>query len=236
MKTMIKFFFKAFGFEIKKSPKNIQLETFFSNDASGGAVLEKEYLHNFSQRIPGMISPQAGGELFSLCYMQSEKGDVVEIGSWQGKSTFYLGTAVKYSGNGSMIAIDHFNGNKGKEHLYRVNKDDLSDLRETFTDNMTRMGLTEIKLFDMKSARARAKLNKHRIRFLFIDGDHSYEGVKGDIELFKDLLVPGALVVFDDYSKRGFPGVVKAVGEFCEGNERVSRTYKLGRTFIIKLR
>ena len=72
-----------------------------------------------------MIDSRAGEELFSLAYMQALKGNVVEVGSFQGKSTFFLGNAVKMSGNGKMYAIDHFKGNKGKEQFYVVSKDDL---------------------------------------------------------------------------------------------------------------
>jgi len=34
--------------------------------------------------------------------------------------------------------------------------------------------------------------------FLFIDGDHTYEGVKADFELYRSLAAPGAVVAFHD--------------------------------------
>jgi cephalosporin hydroxylase len=45
---------------------------------------------------------------------------------------------------------------------------------------------------------------------LFIDGDHSYEGVKSDFELYRSLVRPGGLVVFhdivpDDEERTGTP-------------------------------
>ena len=36
------------------------------------------------------------------------------------------------------------------------------------------------------------------VDFLFIDGDHSYEGVKRDFELYNDLVRPGGLIAFHD--------------------------------------
>ena len=36
------------------------------------------------------------------------------------------------------------------------------------------------------------------IDFLFIDGDHTYEGVKADFEMYSPLVRPGGLVVFHD--------------------------------------
>ena len=40
-----------------------------------------------------------------------------------------------------------------------------------------------------------------KVDFLFIDGDHSYEGVKADFEMYSGLVRPGGLVVFHDICK-----------------------------------
>lgn len=37
-----------------------------------------------------------------------------------------------------------------------------------------------------------------QIDFLFIDGDHTYEGVKADFEMYSGLVRPGGLIVFHD--------------------------------------
>ncbi len=34
--------------------------------------------------------------------------------------------------------------------------------------------------------------------FLFIDGNHTFEGVKADFEMYSGLVRPGGLIVFDD--------------------------------------
>ncbi|WP_432409993.1 class I SAM-dependent methyltransferase [Rasiella sp. SM2506] len=41
-------------------------------------------------------------------------------------------------------------------------------------------------------------LNGEKIDFLFIDGDHRYEGVKSDFEMYKPLVRPGGLIGFHD--------------------------------------
>lgn len=46
-------------------------------------------------------------------------------------------------------------------------------------------------------------LDGRSIDFLFIDGDHVYEGVKNDYELFKDLVRPGGAIGFHDTSRMG---------------------------------
>ncbi|MSP90059.1 MAG: class I SAM-dependent methyltransferase [Alphaproteobacteria bacterium] len=56
--------------------------------------------------------------------------------------------------------------------------------------------------------------------WIYIDADHSYEGVKRDICVAKMKIKPGGLLVFNDYifwSHRELEsyGVVQAVNEFC---------------------
>jgi len=40
---------------------------------------------------------------------------------------------------------------------------------------------------------------KQKFDFIYIDGDHRYEGVKRDIELAIPLLKPGGVMLLDDY-------------------------------------
>lgn len=49
------------------------------------------------------------------------------------------------------------------------------------------------------------------VDFLFIDGDHSYAGVKADFENYKGLVRPGGLIVFHDTI--GIPDVKRFIDE-----------------------
>ena len=52
---------------------------------------------------------------------------------------------------------------------------------------------------DPKTVRRLERLLAGRsIDFLLIDGDHSYEGVKRDWELYEPLVTPGGLIAFHD--------------------------------------
>ncbi len=46
--------------------------------------------------------------------------------------------------------------------------------------------------------KVKAELGDHKFDFLFIDGDHSYEGVKKDYEMYSELVAPGGLIAFHD--------------------------------------
>lgn len=57
------------------------------------------------------------------------------------------------------------------------------------------------------------------IRFLFIDADHSYEGVKKDFDLFAPFLVKGGILALHDIDEIGHPGVVKFFNELTSTGE-----------------
>ena len=234
MKKLIKKIVNKFGVDI------VKLETATSSDNPycqygkvNDKVIDVEILGKMSLTIPGMITPEAGKFLYALCYMQDLQGDVVEIGSWQGRSTTFLARAVKESRNGKFYAIDHFGGNIGKEEFYKVDGS-LSNLKTNFEDNMSRFGLSDIvNLLDMVNVEASEKLQDKRVRFLFVDGDHTKEGVKKDIELFFPRLVKGSIVVFDDYFE-GFSGLIEAVDEIFEQYD-FERVFYYRHTLVIKL-
>jgi chemotaxis protein histidine kinase CheA len=49
--------------------------------------------------------------------------------------------------------------------------------------------------------------------FIFVDGDHSYEGIKADFELYSPMLERGGYLVFDDYHRDAWPEVGQFVDE-----------------------
>lgn len=51
--------------------------------------------------------------------------------------------------------------------------------------------------------------------YIFIDGDHSYEGVKNDTEKALQLLRPGGVIVWHDYAAKS-PGVLEYLAEFSQ--------------------
>jgi predicted O-methyltransferase YrrM len=184
--------------------------------------------------VPGMISDESGKYLFTLAFGQSLAGDIVEIGSWQGKSTIYLANSVKQTRNGRVYAVDHFQGNIGKEIAYQVGREDLSDLEAGFRNNIRCKGVEEcVELLSMPSIDAAEQLRTKgvSVRLLLIDGGHKYEEVKRDFDLFSPFVMDGGLIVFDDYSRQ-FPGVTDFVGErFLKGPNPF---YCYQKTFVLK--
>ena len=89
IKKIIKKIANKFGVDIVKlrSFNNFN-NPYFQYSRVNKNIIDIEILGKMSLCIPGMITPEAGKFLYSLCYMQDLKGDVVEIGSWQGDNIF----------------------------------------------------------------------------------------------------------------------------------------------------
>lgn len=71
-----------------------------------------------------------------------------------------------------------------------------------------------------------------RVNLAFVDGSHTYDGVKADIELLVHRQLPGDIIVFDDMQ---VPGVAKAVFQVLAGydvemvNLMPTRRYAIAR-------
>lgn len=234
IKKLVKSLLNRLGYDLVRFRQPEKPQSVYSDlSRSNENITDIEKLAEGSLSVPGMIEPRSGQNLYQLCYLQSRPGDVVEIGSWQGRSTIFLASAVRDSGNGRLYAIDHFKGNVGKEDFYRV-EGSLENLDEKFLKNVATFGLSDyVRLLDMPSAEAAEALGDISIRFLFIDGDHTYDGVKNDIELFFPRLTEGAIVVFDDYFD-GFPGLVQAVEECVIEKNIYSKIYQYRHTLVIE--
>jgi hypothetical protein len=71
--------------------------------------------------------------------------------------------------------------------------------------------------------------------WVYIDGNHSYEFVRQDLELYYRKLKPGGFIVCDDYHHAGFwdDGVTRAVDEFM-ASRRAQRIFKRRSQFVMR--
>jgi predicted O-methyltransferase YrrM len=61
-------------------------------------------------------------------------------------------------------------------------------------------------------------LRGQKLDFLFIDGDHSYAGVRADFEMYSPLLRKGGLLAFHDVARRQPPEEVYKLWDETKGN------------------
>ena len=150
--------------------------------------------------------------LYNKFVNKSKDGDtIVEIGSWFGKSTKYLSDKIAESKkNLNLICIDTFKGTQNEElHLQIVGGDSI------YQDFYYNVDNPNISIIKDSSHEASKLFSNGSIDYLMIDGDHSYEGVKQDIQDYFYKVKPGGIISGDDY--RVFNGVKKSVDEFFVG-------------------
>lgn len=160
------------------------------------SAIPKPYF-NFRQRlsllqlgIPKWKIPthMTADELFVLSNLVKgiSRGTLVEIGSYMGASSFML--AKSMSRNSVLYCIDTWQnegmteGHKDTYGIFMANihpvKDRIRPIRKRSEDAVTDV--------------------PDNIDFIFIDGDHSYEGVKKDFKLWLPKMKPGGIMVFHD--------------------------------------
>jgi len=59
------------------------------------------------------------------------------------------------------------------------------------------------------------KVQFDRVHFAFLDGAHGYQDVMSEFYQIKDKQQSGDIIIYDDYNKVQFPGLVRAVDEIC---------------------
>ena len=109
------------------------------------------------------------------------------------------------------IGIDPFTGYYGKSYDPH-RKIDLTNHYDITSENIRQYNkyCQEWKLIKGKSSEV-INLVPHNIDFLFIDGDHSYNGVYQDFMDYKLKINKNGLIVFDNYNDECWPEVKKAV-------------------------
>lgn len=114
-----------------------------------------------------------------------------------------------------MLIVDPLDGYYGRDQL-----DPTTGLR--ITDQTVRRNLqivavppTNIEIVTERSDSSVAiqKARDRTFNLMFIDGDHSYEGVKSDFELYGTQLETQGFLIFDNYRDGTCPGVDRFVDE-----------------------
>jgi predicted O-methyltransferase YrrM len=161
-------------------------------------ALAFEAVRRYHSVLPDFLELYAGGPkklgpvfakdallLFALTRMLMPDA-VIEIGVGLAASDIAFAEALRLNGRGHLFAVD---------------------VRQSSIDRSRRLlryhGLARFVTFfegnsrDV-STRDQVAAAAGKAKILFIDGDHSFEGVRADFELFHELVADGGLIVFHD--------------------------------------
>jgi len=218
------------------------------------SLIEIASLFRHAELIPGMCSHDKIKALYEIS-RRSPTGDVVEIGSWWGKSAFVLARLACCYGIGKLLCIDPWSN----EHLIQGDENGLVDsvpisADEAFTVfkiNLLPYANGKLNYLRMPSVTALEHYLKHpivqtatfgetvyasHIAILHIDGNHSYSNASADITSWSNLVIPGGWIIIDDYIWPYGDGPKKAGDEFLEKNyHKCALSFVMGDALFIKL-
>lgn len=137
----------------------------------------------------------------------------LEVGSWLGKSTCYLGRIVKDSGKDILVyAVDTWKGSINEEFHQEFVEKHGGDLKHLFLENMTNGDvISHIVAMQSDSLDAATQFEDESLDMVFIDANHSEEAVRADIDAWFPKVKIGGLIGGHDYHKSWGQGVVAAV-------------------------
>jgi predicted O-methyltransferase YrrM len=140
------------------------------------------------ERIPTHLTP---AEKLALLRLAGETpgGGFVEIGSYLGASACYIAAGIRRAGShATLYCVDTWRNDamtEGSRDTYAAFIENTRGYRDT--------------IVPLRGASADVAGSFDRpVDFLFVDGDHSYDGVRADVDAWLPRLAPGATVVFHD--------------------------------------
>lgn len=144
------------------------------------------------ENTEGMLSFEESMLLYSLA-KEVRTGCIIEIGSYRGGSSVFLGRGSLDGAQPPVYAIDPHKNFVGVLGGVFGPKD-----RTSFFKAMLNNGCSEIVSLINLSSELFSSQWKEPVSLLWIDGDHSYSGVKRDFDCWMPHLTDAALIAFDD--------------------------------------
>lgn len=163
------------------------------------------------QSIDGWFS-QADAKFVSNILLSIKNGMVIEIGCFKGRSTAVM-MPIAIKNRNKYYVIDNFYGGIDENTAAsKVQRAEGPKVMEIFVDNIEQIGIhrSEYALYKSTSEKASTLFKDDSIDFCFIDGDHAYESVKKDLELYWPKIKKDGIISGHDYQNAE---IKKAVDE-----------------------
>jgi hypothetical protein len=184
------------------------------------------------------------------------KGDVIEIGSLMGRSAFVLSYAAWYFGLGSLLTIDPWDF---KESIQTDSPENLKDMSGVWDFEILKEGFFVNLVPTCNSSHVHLRMpsedaypiyvqqdairNRNdelvsysgKISVIHIDGNHDFESVKKDCDLWLNRMQADSWLILDDYIWAHGDGPYRIGNEFlATQSQRVKRAFVCGKALFIQ--
>jgi len=154
--------------------------------------------------IKGFLDEEEGNHLYETALKASRLGPCLEIGSYCGKSSIYLGTACREN-NGILFSIDHHRGSEEQQPGEEYFDPDLFDaeigLVDTFKEfrrTVEKTGLEKTVVPIVSRSDVAARMWATPLSLVFIDGGHMYETAYTDYQCWAKHIMPNGYLLIHD--------------------------------------
>jgi len=200
-------------------------------EADAGYVVEKKWFLDAARKLQFVVKKQKfsfdhGRIIYTSLRKYLEKADndkplnLIDVGTARGFSALCAAKALEDTGvsHARVITIDplsHF------ERIEWVTIDRIDSgvlglhSRADLISPWSQLFSKYVIFLQGYSKIVLPSLQLDRINFAFIDGMHDYSSVYFEFEYIAKSQIIGDLVVFDDFDRENFPGLVKAVQEIA---------------------
>ena len=155
-------------------------------------------------RTKGFLDPEEGRKLYNLAREVAGRGPCLEVGSYCGKSSLYLGAGCK-TGGGILFSIDHHRGNEEQQPGEAYCDPDLIDPRtgrintfDVFRRTLGQAGLEDTVVPIVSHSRTVARHWATPLSLVFIDGGHTFEAAFIDYNAWAGHVMPGGYLLIHD--------------------------------------
>lgn len=154
--------------------------------------------------VKGFLADDEGVALYHYAQQLSETGPCLEVGSYCGKSTVYLGAACKRN-NSLLYAIDHHRGSEehqfGEEYHDSEVYDKSIEMVDTFKEfrsTLRRAELEDVVVPIVTGSALAARFWSTPLAMVFIDGGHSLEAAMTDYRSWAGHIIKGGVLAIHD--------------------------------------
>jgi predicted O-methyltransferase YrrM len=155
----------------------------------------------------GFLDEDEGRCLYEIALEASRRGPCLEVGSYCGKSTVYIGRACK-SNNGILFSIDHHRGSEEQQPGQAFFDPGLFDPKigrvDTFREfrrTLEKAGIEDTVVAMVCCSDVAARLWATPLSMVFIDGGHTAEAARTDYECWSRHIIPGGYLLIHDIFK-----------------------------------
>ena len=156
------------------------------------------------EKVKGFLDEREANCLYQLALQAGKNGPCLEIGSYCGKSSVYLGTACKKNCT-VLFSIDHHSGSEEQQPGEEYFDSDLFD-KETGKIDTLKFFRKTIADFDLENtvipiigrSETIGRVWETPLSLIFIDGSHAYESVLSDYNIWAKNLISGGYLLFHD--------------------------------------